>query len=98
MDLPILWFGRASSSKDIGSRIGGLMQDPQHIVVLNWPPGEFSLMGSTANPSGKEQVLLVKMANRCKRRACVLKTAKDFPNGRLHLEIGIKHNRVADRV
>src|SRR5512142_729493 len=94
VDLPIRHFRRASAAKDIGSRIGGLMQDPQHVVVLDWSPGEFSLMRSTADSPRREQVVLVKVANRCKCGASVLEAAEDLPNGCLHLEIGIKHNGV----
>lgn len=85
MNLAIHGLGRAGAAKDIGTRIGGLMQDPHHIVVLNWSPGAFSLMGSTVNPPRKEQVVLVKMANRRTGRASVLKAAKDLTNARLHL-------------
>ena len=52
-------------------------------MVLDCSPGDFSLMGSTPNPQGKEQVLLVKMAHGRTGRAGVLKAEKDFPNGGL---------------
>ncbi len=70
------------------------MQDPQHIMVLDCSPGDFSSMGSTTNPPRKEQVLLVKMAHGCAGGASVLKAEKDLPNGGLHLQIGIKYNRI----
>ncbi len=64
--LPSAVFVVAVATKHIGPCIGGLMQDAQHIVVLNGSRGELSLMGSTADSSWKEQALLVKVANRGK--------------------------------
>src|SRR5579872_6202855 len=84
MDLAIGRFRRASTAKNIGSCIGGLMQDSQDVVVLNWSPGEFSLMGSPAKPSWKEQVLLVKVAHGRKSGASVLEAEKNFPDSSLY--------------
>ena len=75
-----------------------MVKDPQHIVVLDGSPGDFSLMGSTADSPRKEQMLLVKVAHGRTGGASVLKAAKDLANARLYLQIGIEHNRVGFRV
>ncbi len=54
MELAICRFRRASTAKDIGPCIGRLMQDSQDVVVLNWSPGDFSLMRPT-DESGVER-------------------------------------------
>src|SRR5437868_1713370 len=83
------------SSIDISSCISWVVQHPQHIMMLDLSPHNLSLMWTTPDPPGKEQMLLVKVANRRTGRSGVLKAVKDLPNGGLHLHIGVKHNRVA---
>src|SRR5215831_19110320 len=64
MDLPIGGSGHSRSSIDVSSRIRWLVEHPQNIMMLDFSPGDLSLMGSTTDPSWKEQSLLSKMANR----------------------------------
>ena len=94
MELAICCFCCASTAKNIGTCIGRLMQDSQYIVVLNWSPGEFSLMGPMSDSAWKEEVMLVKVAHRRKSGASVLEGEKNFPESSLYLQIGIKHNCV----
>ena len=98
MNLSISGLCRARASKDVGSRIGWVVQNPQHIMMLDLSPHNFSLMRPAPNPPGKEQMFLVKVANGRKSRSGVLKAVKDLANGGLHLHIGVKNNGVADRV
>ena len=85
--------GTSSSAK---VRLGGrLVQDPQHIVVLNSSPGDFSLMRSATDSPREEQMMLVKVAHRRTGGSCVLEAEKDLPDGSLYLQIGIKHNCVS---
>jgi hypothetical protein len=72
-----------------------MVQHPQHIMMLDLSPDNFSLMRPTANAPGEKQMLLVKVANGRKSRPGVLKTAKDLANGGLYLHIRIKNNRIA---
>src|SRR5437588_11918992 len=95
MNFAIDGLGRARASKDIGSCIGWVMQNPQHIMVLDLSPHNFSLMRPAPHPSWKEEVFLAKVANRRKSRSSVPKAVKDLPNGGLHLRIGVKNNGVA---
>lgn len=74
------------------------MQDPQHIMVLQLSPHNFSLMWSTTNASRKKEMFSVKAANRREGRSGVLEAEKDLPDGSLDWQIGIKHNRVSFRV
>src|SRR5207302_10881697 len=75
---------RARTSKNIGSCIGRVVQHPQHIMVLDLSPHNFSLMRPAPHPPRKKQMLLVKVANRRKSRSGVFKAVKDLPNGGLH--------------
>src|SRR6266566_1665949 len=95
MNLAISGLRRTGAAKDIGSRIGRVVENPQHIMVLQLSPHKFSLMRPAANPPRKEHVFLVKVADGRKSRAGVLKTAKDLANGGLHLQIGVKNYPVA---
>src|SRR5947209_3740549 len=72
-----------------------MVQHSQHIMMLDLSPDNFSLMRPTPNAPGKEQMLLVKVANGRKSRPGVLKAAKDLANGGLYLDIRIKNNRIA---
>src|SRR5258708_35849196 len=92
MDLAIGCSGRACASKSIHACIGWLVQNPQNIVVLDFSPQDFSLMGSTPDASREKQVLLMKVANRGAGRSGVLEQANDLANGGLDLQIGIKNN------
>jgi hypothetical protein len=94
VDFSIGRLGQACSPIGIRSRIGWLVQNSQHIVVLDFSPHDFPLMWPAPYPPRKEQVFLVKVANRREGRSGVLKKAKDLANGSLHLEIGIKDNHV----
>src|SRR5712692_7420608 len=85
----------ARASKNIGSCIGWVVQNPQHIMVLYLSPHNFSLMRPTSNPPRKEQMFLVKVANGRKSRSGMLKAVKDLANGGLHLQIRVKNNGVA---
>src|SRR5207302_3415456 len=73
------------SSIDIGSCISWVVQHPQHIMMLDLSPHNLSVMWTTPDPPGKEQMLLVKVAHRRTGRSGVLKACKDLPNGGLHL-------------
>src|SRR6266700_5987097 len=95
MNLSISGLCRARASKDVGSRIGWVVQNPQHIMMLDLSPHNFSLMRPAPNPPRKEQMFLVKVANGRKSRSGVLKTVKDLANGGLHLHIGVKNHGVA---
>jgi hypothetical protein len=75
-----------------------MVQHPQHIMVLYLSPHKFSVMRTAPDPPWKEEVFLAKVAHRRKSRSGVLKAVKDLSNGGLHLLIGVKSNRVADRV
>ena len=86
--------GDVGASKDIGACVGWLVQHPQHIMMLELSPGELSLMGATADPPWKEQMLLTKMANRCASRSGLLKAAKDGTNSRLDLQVRIQDNGI----
>jgi hypothetical protein len=94
MELANGGFGRAGAPEDLRTRIGGLMQDAQYIVVLNRSPGEFSWMGTATDSSWKEQVLLAKLANRRTGGPGVLEAEKDLLDGSLYLQIGIKHHGI----
>src|SRR6266568_3132138 len=95
MNLSISGLCRARASKDVGSRIGWVVQNPQHIMMLDLSPHNFSLMRPAPNPPRKEQMLLVKVANGRKSRSGMLKAVKDLAYGGLHLQIGVKNNSVA---
>src|SRR5260370_1033306 len=95
MNLSISGLCRARASKNIGSCIGWMVQNPQHIMVLDLAPHNFSLMRPAPNPPRKEQMFLVKVANGRKSRSGMLKAVKDLPNGSLHLQVRVKNNSVA---
>src|SRR5947209_8637120 len=95
MDLTISGFRGTCASKDIGSCIGWMMQNPQDIMVFDLSPHNFSLMRPAPNPPGKEQMLLVEVANGRKSRSSVLKAVKDLANGGLHLQVRVKNNGIA---
>jgi hypothetical protein len=63
---------RARTSKNRGSCIGRVVQHPQHIMVLDLSPHNFSLMRPAPHPPRKEQMLLVKVANGRASRSGVL--------------------------
>jgi len=84
MNLSIGSLRRARTSKNIGPCIGWVVQNPQHIMVLDLSPHNFSLMRPASNSPRKKQVFLVKVANGRKSRSGVLKAVKDLANGGLH--------------
>src|SRR2546428_8169106 len=84
MNLSISGLRRARASKNIGTCISWVVQNPQHIMVLYLSPHNFSLMRPASNPPRKEQMFLVKVANGRKSRSGVLKAVKDLANGGLH--------------
>ena len=98
MHLAIDRLGGTGSPIDVGSCIGGVVQHPQHIMVLDLSPHNLSVMWTAPDPPRKEEVFPAKVAHRRTGRAGLLKAVKDLPNGGLDLHIGVKHNRVADRV
>ena len=58
------------------------------------PQATSRFQGTTPNPSREEQVVLVKVAYGRTGGPGMLKAEKDLTNGRLYLQVGIKHNRI----
>jgi hypothetical protein len=85
MGLAIGCSGCPRAPKSIHSCIGWLVQNSQHIVVLDFCPQDFSLMGSTPDAPREKQVLVLKVANRRAGRSSVLEQADDLANGSLDL-------------
>src|SRR5438552_2917389 len=64
MALAIHGFGRARAPKRKHAGITWVMQDPEHLVMLEVPPPEFALVWPTAYPSWKAHLLLPESAHR----------------------------------
>src|SRR5215470_13064618 len=81
MDLAIHGFGRARATKRKHASITRVMQDPEHLVMLEVPPHEFALVRPTAYPSWEAHLVLPEGADRRGGRPCAPKRAKQEPYG-----------------
>ena len=70
------------------------MEDPQHIVMLEFPPDELALVRPAAYPPRKRHLVLPEGADGRRGRPRPLKRAKQEADGVLDLPVGIEDDAV----
>ena len=97
-DGPIHRFGGASTAEDKRPRSTGIMEDPQHIVMLEGSPHEFPLVRPTAHPPRQGHAVPPEGPDSRRGRPHPLKGTKEKADGVLDLSVGIEDNAIILRI
>ena len=83
-------FAGAVSAVDKHTGIAWIVQDAQHVAVLEGAPDHLAFSGTGMQTARKQEAAVAELSYRSQGRACSLECLEQQPDGSLNLLVGIQ--------